>query len=288
MWRYSAFLSMLFLVLAYPTCDAGPTLLTGSFNPGTGAVARGSSPCVTDTIAQAIVGQSSGGGLLLEHGVWHSGAASTYVASAGALKAIGSYDGLLSIFGKPVTAGTDELGDFFYIEEEDRSSGIRIAWTNRVSIGEKVHITGVLDTTSDYERYIDATSVVGAGYGTVGPVLLINRYLGGQDFRYVPSTGEGQRGVLDGVGTNNIGLLVATTGKLGKVDPSGNYFYIDDGCNLTDGTMTGEAANVGVRVLGDGRGYTPAGIMTVIGISSCFTDGGPIKRLIRPVSISEL
>ena len=55
---------------------------------------------------------------------------------------------------------TAQFPGFFYIESEDRSSGIRVEKENHgVSIGQKVDVTGVLGTNSQGERYLAATDV---------------------------------------------------------------------------------------------------------------------------------
>jgi hypothetical protein len=51
----------------------------------------------------------------------------------------------------------------------------------------------------------------------ISPVSLTNKNLGGGDFFYDPGTGAGQIGVEDGVGVNNIGLLVKTCGTVTAV-----------------------------------------------------------------------
>ncbi len=88
-----------------------------------------------------------------------------------------------------------------------------------------------------------------------------------------------------GTGAINIGLLVRVFGKITQIDPSGQYFYIDDGSGIRDGTQTSGLENVGVRVRLDGRSYTPGRFVGLTGASSCFRSGdGKPRRLIRAES----
>jgi hypothetical protein len=91
------------------------------------------------------------------------------------------------------------------------------------------------------------------------PLVMTNKALGGGD--YEAALGFGQQGVLGGVGLNNIGLLVKTTGWVTEKDTSASpaWFRIDDG------------SGVGVKVFGSVPSGTP--YVTVTGISSCEKPG---------------
>jgi|GEM_PF-5232558 len=75
--------------------------------------------------------------------------------------------------GKIVTRKWD---DCLYIEEDDRSSGIRVIKTaHGRNAGERVDVEGVLKTDAvTYERYIDASGVSQNGAGSVSPLGMIN------------------------------------------------------------------------------------------------------------------
>jgi len=96
------------------------------------------------------------------------------------------------------------------------------------------------------------------------PLGISNRALGGGQFnQYTP-------GVADGVGLNNIGLLVRTWGTVTYVDAAQQLFYIDDGSGLDD-----KSGFTGVRVsykdLAPGNTFTPPNQgdrVAVTGISS--------------------
>jgi len=48
----------------------------------------------------------------------------------------------------------------FYVEEDDRTRGMRVQWDGSVAEGSRVAVAGVV-TTIDGERRVVATSVVG-------------------------------------------------------------------------------------------------------------------------------
>lgn len=76
------------------------------------------------------------------------------------------------------------------------------------------------------------------------PVYMSSRAIGGAALnQYTP-------GVAGGVGTNNIGLLIRTYGKVTYVDTANQCFYIDDGGNRIDGTKRSGTSDpvIGVRV----------------------------------------
>ncbi|MGB9619660.1 MAG: hypothetical protein ACPL7K_04535, partial [Armatimonadota bacterium] len=125
---------------------------------------------------------------------------------------------------KPVTAGTDQIGGDFYVEEPDRSCGIRVrpAGSGQVSEGESVEVVGKLDTLPSGERAIVDATVRRAPLPIPGPTALgmPNRSVGRGDFFYEPGPpGVGQVGVVGGLGLNNIGLLVRTWGRVKSADP---------------------------------------------------------------------
>ncbi len=91
-------------------------------------------------------------------------------------------------------------------------------------------------------------------------------------------------GVENGVGVNNIGLLIKTWGRVTYVDPAGKYFYINDGSNREDGS-----GHIGLRVdcdnLAPGNTITPPSVNTyvmVTGISSTVVINTKIQPNLRP------
>ena len=165
--------------------------------------------------------------------------------------------------------------DYLYIEEDDRSSGIRVGKTaHGHSPSERVDVVGVLKTDpANSERYIDASDISQNGTGSVAPLGMINRSLGGGDFFYDPNTSPGQRGITGGTGVNNIGLLVGTWGRISELDPANppQWFRITDG------------SNVQTTVAYPPFAYALNDFVTIAGISSCEIDGnGDLQRVLAP------
>lgn len=118
----------------------------------------------------------------------------------------------------------------------------------------------------------------------IAPLALSNRSLGGKDLN------QYTMGVVGAVGPNNIGLLVKTWGKVTWVDTTDQYFYIDDGAALCDGTKRPDNSLVlGVRVsYGDiASGVTPItppnvnDFAVVTGISSTTVTDGLVRPNLR-------
>ena len=111
----------------------------------------------------------------------------------------------------------------------------------------------------------------------------INAIGGGALNQYTP-------GVENGVGLNNIGLLIKTWGKVSYVAPDNTYFYINDGSNRNDGS-----GHIGLRVacdnLADGASITPPIVNTYVaitGISSTIVIETKIQPNFRPRGQSDI
>lgn len=165
--------------------------------------------------------------------------------------------------------------DFFYVEDQSRCGGIRVDMPgHKLIAGQTAHVVGRVRTNSDFERHILAGIAEADGTGSVTPLYMNNRTLGGGPFGTAPNY---QRGVSEqGVGLNNIGLLVRTSGEFSYLDASG--FTIDDGSGL------------------DVRCWTAPGVtldpdwdsVAVTGVSSCRADGPNIARLLRVSKQSDI
>lgn len=120
---------------------------------------------------------------------------------------------------------------------------------------------------------------------TIAPLSMSNRSLGGRDLNQYTF------GVVGGVGPNNIGLLVKTWGKVTYVDTTAQYFYIDDGSHLVDGTRRADNNQLilGVRVSYNdlAQGAVPVtppyenDFAVVIGISSTVIVDDQIRPNVR-------
>jgi hypothetical protein len=136
----------------------------------------------------------------------------------------------VSLGGMVVTANYPSE-NYLYVENEDRSFGIRVAGGfTGVAIGDRVKVTGNITNRKagsvSIERQITTASVTKITSGPpIKPVGMNCRSVGGGPIGPVP-------GVKDGSGANNMGLLVTIAGKVTYV--SGNVIFVDDGTNIAD------------------------------------------------------
>ncbi|MDI6827336.1 MAG: family 10 glycosylhydrolase [Armatimonadota bacterium] len=182
-----------------------------------------------------------------------------------------------------VTAGTNQLKEKFYIEDQEQLSGILVKLPPNSDLevhpGDIVRVCGPMSTSDSGERQIINPLVIieSTGHSVPDPIAIAQSDLGGQ------ALGMYTMGVVGGRGVNNIGLLVQTVGKITAVDPTNNCFYIDDGSALEDGS-----GSIGVRVLydglADGNIIVPPqqnAYVRVTGLSSTVKLSGNIYRAIR-------
>ena len=144
------------------------------------------------------------------------------VASIPAAKALVD-ETLLALDGNIVSAN---FTNQFYLEDANRLSGILVDATSPDE-GRRVSIAGKLTTVGGERTLTDVTVFTGDQIGVPLPRQMVNRILGGSDM-YANTPG-----VTGGIGINNIGLLVGTTGRVTHVDTG--FCYIDDGCGIQDG-----------------------------------------------------
>ncbi len=173
---------------------------------------------------------------------------------------------------------------FFYVEDANRTKGMRVTWTgSTVQAGDAVSIAGTMSTTADGERNITASSVEDYGTYGGGNITALNMTggaLGGVDLK--TNGVVSQMGVTQGVGPNNVGLLVKISGNVSG-DGSGY-------CVLDDGDLINDASGAqGVRVLLNGLtdpGYGT--FVTVTGVSTLTTVNGVTYRCIMPRTQADL
>lgn len=181
------------------------------------------------------------------------------------------------LFGKTVTAA---FGNYFYIEEPDRSAGIKVSNWTAPPAGSVVTVAGRM-TTLNGEREISASSVVVTGTAAMPQPLSMNsRDLGGG------AVSNATPGVANGTGLNNVGLLVECSGKVTAVVP-GFYVYIDDGTGMRDGYgYTGVRLDVSAL---QGWNAPPSGrFIRATGISSTSMIAGKVQRRIKVRSSSDI
>ncbi|MDI6829135.1 MAG: YCF48-related protein, partial [Armatimonadota bacterium] len=142
----------------------------------------------------------------------------------------------VSLSNKIVSA---KFADHFYMQEPDRSAGIKVCWTGQLPAeGDVINVTGIL-SLSGAERQIEASKIQKSGVqiSVPNPLGISNKYLGGK------SPGQPTPSVVEPNGPYNVGLRVKVWGEVTSLIPD-SHFYIDDGAHLID-----PYGNVGVKVL---------------------------------------
>jgi len=170
---------------------------------------------------------------------------------------------------KPVSARTSSA---YWIEDSNPPSGIKVNSTAYPAAGSRVAVTGTLNTTSG-ERSIDPlTETWGTSGDPIDPFFMVSKSLGGSRL------GDYVDAVDSAWGPHNVGLFVKMCGVVTNIGP--DYYYVDDGAGLKDGTTTGTEENVGVRILASPGGLAKGNWATLTGISSTFASGGKFVRAI--------
>jgi hypothetical protein len=114
------------------------------------------------------------------------------------------------------------FGDHYYVQEMDRSSGLRVEGVAPAGPGHRVSLRGLMGSVGGERRLVDAEVVSSPVAGSVPvPVALSGRDLGGT------ALGPFTAGVSGGVGLNNVGLYVRVWGMVTEV--SGTGFRLSDG-----------------------------------------------------------
>lgn len=162
-----------------------------------------------------------------------------------------------------VTAGTNVLPGFFYIQNMDAPFGVKVVPQNaNVEQGDVLNVAGFAETV-DGECQISAADIVTVRKGDPipRPLALISYAIGGGPWGL-------QMGISGAYGLNNTGLLLRCWGSFTSIDE--HAFTIDDGgdcvkCVVPDGVT-----------LDSNWTY-----VIVTGISSCEQVGEEIHRLVR-------
>ncbi len=161
-------------------------------------------------------------------------------------------------------------------ERPDRAAGIRVDRTEHLlEPGQRVRVAGVVGTTPDGEKHIQAQGVSAYGFEEVRPLGMAQRALGGADWHYDPVSQTGQQDVEGGAGLNNIGLMVRLWGVVSHA--GFGFFCVDDGSGAVD-----PDGHRGVRVLALWDPLPGVGQQVeVTGISSCVKQDSRLFRVVR-------
>jgi hypothetical protein len=192
----------------------------------------------------------------------------------------------VSLMAVVLSTSSGEIANRLYVQDPNRSSGILLHFSGSVPTGladgDSVDINGSVGVVSGERAVMDPSITKRTDIPNAKP-----RPLGMSNLTTGGSAYGGQVGVVDqysfpremATGLNNIGLLVRTAGKVKQVGT--NWFYLDDGSNLDDGTgYTGIYVDVGLSIV---RPNTNRNVI-ITGISSCeILSGSPVaRRVLRP------
>ncbi|HEX2949633.1 MAG TPA: hypothetical protein VHV83_08710 [Armatimonadota bacterium] len=172
---------------------------------------------------------------------------------------------------KAITYGpTATNGGFMYIEELNRSAGIKViipdSYTNTTSAGDWVSISGTIGTDADTgEKIINLASYTMKTRSPLSPLGTPNKSV-----------------------VSTTGLLVTTWGKVTAVNDTGekdSWFYVDDGSGIQDGS-----GNTGIRCTGNWAFLNAVPnkdeYVSVTGVASTQKIGTQTSTLIRTTQFS--
>lgn len=148
---------------------------------------------------------------------------------------------------------------YYYIQEPDRSCGIKVISSRAIGVGKTNNINKAVVTTINGEKCLTS---VNSSIGTqpvvrVYPLGMTNKSLGADGWQFDGGgSTNGQQGVDGGVGLNNVGLFVRIWGKITYIEPQRRWYVIDDGTGAT--WQDGATTRTGVKIsLGDSATYLP-------------------------------
>ncbi|HEX2988807.1 MAG TPA: hypothetical protein VHS06_11625 [Chloroflexota bacterium] len=160
----------------------------------------------------------------------------------------------VSLEGKIVSA---KFGSVLYVQEEDRSAGVRVEPASQVEAqpGTSVKVVGTVDCSLGERRITDAQVTPGITGEAPKPLMMGTRFADND-----PSE------QLEFVGLNNLGLLVRVAGRVTAVDSANSLFYVDDGQGLDNGFGS---RGIAVSFSGMGPDVRQEDVVSATGISSC-------------------
>ncbi len=129
-------------------------------------VAQGGGRSLTCSVGQAVTGFVMNPQYLHWIGFWSAEVSTpTAASSIGSVKALpdGTY---VAIVAKVATTSAADFAGFFYVEEQDRTSGLLVITPLSIpdiARGSIVNVIGTLGTTVNGERFVTASIVVVAG-----------------------------------------------------------------------------------------------------------------------------
>jgi len=170
------------------------------------------------------------------------------------------------------TASPGHIGDY-YIETEDRISGIRVETENTMSLADRATVIGTMNTDASGERYLDDAVVQTRVFGGVlKPLACRMAGMGGA------SPGPHCAGVPGTYGPYNVGVLVRCAGEVTAAGTG--YIFVNDG------SLPGYGVKVDTSKMS-----TPPGVGDIVGATGILQLEGVAPSptvFVRPRGSSEV
>gem|GEM_PF-1942115 len=225
----------------------------------------------TDNVSAVISGSAAGQSLYVDararngEGLWSSAATGGPVliiqpqSSMSGAKQMASGTNLVL---RPMVL-TASFGDYAYVQSPSEYSAIRVDAATALAPGAVVSASGVLASIGGEMRLTGGGVGLFDAPGAVRALGISAKSLGGSDIS------ESWRGVSEGWGPNNVGLLVSVIGEVTRSDGSDSFFYVMDRVGTTD------ASGLGIRVYSMNWAKPAIGqLVRVRGISHFREEGG--------------
>ncbi|MCE5324744.1 DUF6067 family protein [bacterium] len=188
--------------------------------------------------------------------------------------------------------------DLFYVEKDDRTSGIGILSPGSASYtaGQRADIFGKTSILDGAELVIEPDAVSVCSGTAIGALAMTNKASGGSGFGDQPGVYDDASlpAPISSLGASSIGKLVRTWGEVTGSGETflGTVFWINDGSDLKDGFTTSQGnASSGLGVLmPPGLLYIPSGFVTVTGILRAVPNpsGLPVRLLVPRNNSSDI
>ena len=188
-----------------------------------------------------------------------------------------AYDGTPALlWGKVVSA---KFSDRIYVQDQPPAAGICVLTTAKVKEGDMVTITGVTASSqTGCDKMVDGAQVYvnNAAQAPPRPLHTLCRSIGGK------APAAGATGFSGSTDLNNMGLLMAVSGRITKTGPS--WFYVSDGSPTND-----PDGYPGLRIISDGIAVPdPGGVVTVSGISTCYSGTNGTGPALLPRRVADI
>jgi hypothetical protein len=170
------------------------------------------------------------------------------------------------------------FSDCFYIQDTQRTSGIKVIGNLGLKRGNVATLTGNTGIQGKETVITNPVLVKSSGGEEPDPIYVNNKALGGSETGLQPASIDNPANAKTAAGLNTTGLLVRTNGKVTYVSPDSTYAYINDGSKLSDGS-----GNTGVKLSLDSLPIPVVGTTAeVTALCSATEVAGNCARYLRP------